>query len=231
VWFSSTARFLNFFVRDLGFYKKFVVPHLIRWAMSNKDAERVRSQVIPAAHGRVLELGIGPGLNLPFYSSSVRELQGVDPSRELLRTARKKIGSTPFPVELIPCSAEELPVEDQVVDTVVITWTLCSIPNPDKALAEVSRVLKPGGELIFVEHGLASEPRVRAWQNRINSPWKVFAGGCNLNRPMDRLISSAGFSILQLETGYLPGLKPLSFTYKGSARKKFSLEAETNSAV
>jgi SAM-dependent methyltransferase len=204
----------------VGFYRKFVLPRLIKLVMSNRDAAQVRSQIIPSARGRVLEVGIGPGLNLPFYSHTVRELQGVDPSKELLKMASKKAGSAPFPVALLPCSAEELPLENQAVDTVVITWTLCSIPEPGKALAEIWRVLKPGGNLIFAEHGLAPEPKVRAWQNRINSPWKALAGGCNLNRPIDRLISSAGFSILELETAYLPGPRMLTFTYKGSARKQ-----------
>lgn len=188
--------------------------------MSNKDAARVRSQVIPSARGRVLEVGIGPGFNLPFYSSCVQRLQGVDPSSELLKMSGKNTSSVSFPVELIQGSAEELPVEDQAVDTVVITWTLCSIPEPTKALSEIRRVLKPGGNLIFAEHGLAPEPKVRIWQNRINSLWKGFAGGCNLNRPIDQLISSSGFSILQLETGYLLGPKMFTFTYKGSARKQ-----------
>ena len=204
----------------MGFYRKFVLPHLIKLAMSNKDAERVRSQIVPAAHGRVLEVGIGPGLNLPFYSNNVQNLRAVDPSPELLRMAGKKTVSVPFPVELIEGSAEELPLEDQAVDSVVITWTLCSIPDPEKALAEVRRVLKAGGDLIFAEHGLAPEPKVRTWQNRVNSPWRALSGGCNLNRPMDRLIASAGFQILQLDTSYLPGPKILTFIYKGAARKE-----------
>ena len=204
----------------MGFYRKFVVPRLIRFAMSNKDAAWVRSQIIPAAHGRVLEVGIGPGFNLPFYSNQVEQVQGVDPSQELLRVAEKKAKLTPFPVELIPGSAEELPLQDETVDTVVITWSLCSIPDPGKALGEVWRVLKLGGDLIFAEHGLAPDPKVSAWQNRLNSAWRALAGGCNLNRPIGRLISSAGFKVAQLDTTYLPGPKMLTFTYKGSARKQ-----------
>jgi ubiquinone/menaquinone biosynthesis C-methylase UbiE len=204
----------------VGFYRKFVVPRLINLSMSNKDTARVRSQIIPAARGRVLEVGIGSGLNLPFYSSDVRELQGVDPSKELLRMASEKAGATLFPVELVSGSAEELPLQDQTIDTIVMTWSLCSISNPSKALDEMRRVLKPGGELIFVEHGLAPEPKVSAWQNRINRPWRAITGGCNLNRPVDRLIAAAGFSLLQLDTTYMPGPKMLTFTYKGCARKQ-----------
>lgn len=188
--------------------------------MNTEVVSRVRSQIIPAAHGRVLEVGIGPGLNLPFYSSNVQDLRGVDPSKELLRMAEKTVSQARFPVELVQGSAEDLPVESDTVDTVVITWSLCSIPDPGKALAEVRRVLKPGGDLIFAEHGLAPEPKVNAWQNRLNPMWKAFAGGCNLNRPIDRLISSAGFNVLQLETTYLPGPKILTFNYKGHARKE-----------
>jgi ubiquinone/menaquinone biosynthesis C-methylase UbiE len=204
----------------VGFYRKFVLPHLINLAMSNAEVTRVRSQIVPAAKGRVLEVGVGSGLNLPFYSTKVLQLQGVDPSAELLRMTGRKSGSVPFPIELIPASAEQIPVEDGVIDTVVITWSLCSIAEPEKALAEVRRVLKPGGDLIFAEHGLAPEPNVQARQNRFNKLWGAIAGGCNLNRPVERLISSAGFSIIKLETMYLSGPKMLTFTYKGCAQKE-----------
>lgn len=154
---SAEIKLPDYQSRNMGFYRKFVLPHLIKLAMSNKDTARVRSQIIPAARGRVLEVGIGPGLNLPFYSSAAQSLQGVDPSPQLLRMASKNAASTLFPVELIAGSAEELPLEDQTADTVVITWTLCSIPDPAKALAEIRRVLKPQGNMIFAEHGLAPE--------------------------------------------------------------------------
>lgn len=188
--------------------------------MSTKEVARIRSHIIPAAHGRVLEVGIGAGFNLPFYSRAVQELRGVDPSSELLRTADKLAKSAPFPVGLILGSAEKIPLESESFDTVVMTWCLCSIPDPGTALGEILRVLKPGGDLVFAEHGLAPEPKVRAWQNRLNSAWRVFAGGCNLNRPIDRLIASAGFNVVQLSTTYLTGPKILMFNYQGSARKK-----------
>lgn len=204
----------------MGFYRKFVVPHLVNFAMDNKDAARCRSEIVPQAHGRVVEIGIGSGLNLPFYSGQVTEVSGVDPSRELLEMARQRTGSVSFPVELINASAEELPLESDSADTVVMTWTLCSIPDPARALSEVRRVLKSSGDLIFVEHGLAPELNIRTWQNRINRPWKAVTGGCNLNRQMDQLISSAGLRIQRLDTIYLPGPKMFTFTYKGSARKQ-----------
>lgn len=204
----------------MGLYKKFVLPRLIHWAMRNKESARCRSQIIPEARGRVLEIGIGSGLNLPFYSSQVVSVRGVDPSRELLRMARERAGSAAFPVELLNASAEELPLENASVDTIAMTWTLCSIPDAGKALSEMRRVLKPGGDLLFVEHGLAPEPEVRAWQKRIDRPWGAVAGGCHLDREVDRLIVSAGLTIRRLDTTYLPGPRMFTFTYQGCARKQ-----------
>jgi ubiquinone/menaquinone biosynthesis C-methylase UbiE len=203
----------------VGVYSKFVLPHLINLAMSNNDTAHCRSEVIPQAHGRVVEVGIGSGLNLPFYSRQVKELWGVDPSPELLGMALKKTSSVPFDVELINTTGEELPFESNSADTIVMTWTLCSIPEPGRALNEVRRVLKADGNFIFVEHGLSRDVSIRSWQNRINRPWRAIAGGCNLNREIDRLISSAGLRIQRLDTTYLPGPKVFTFTYKGSARK------------
>jgi ubiquinone/menaquinone biosynthesis C-methylase UbiE len=204
----------------MGFYRKFVLPHLINLAMSNKDVAGCRSEIIPQARGDVLEVGIGSGLNLPFYSNKAAQVRGVDPSNELLQMAHKRAGSTNIPVELLNASAEELPFPDQAVDTIVMTWTLCSIPDPTRALAEMLRVLKPGGNLLFVEHGIAPESNVRAWQNRINPPWTAVAGGCNLNRKIDDLISAAGFHIFQLHTSYLPGPRMFTFTYRGCAKRQ-----------
>ncbi len=204
----------------MGFYRKFVVPHLVNFAMDNKDAARCRSEIVPHAQGRVVEIGIGSGLNLPFYSDQVTEVSGVDPSRELLEMTRQRTESVSFPVELINASAEELPLESNSADTVVMTWTLCSIPDPARAVSEMRRVLKSSGDLIFVEHGLAAEPNIRKWQNRINRPWRAVTGGCNLNRAIDQLISSAGLRIQRLDTSYLPGPKMFTFTYKGNARKQ-----------
>ena len=203
----------------MGFYRKFVFPHFVNLAMRNKESTRCRSQIIPRARGRVLEVGIGSGLNLPFYSNGVAEVYGIDPSRELLQLARKTAASVAFPVEFMNGSAEEIPLESQTIDTIVMTWTLCSIPDANKTLHEMRRVLKPGCDLLFVEHGLAPEPKVNAWQNRLNRPWKAIAGGCNLNRKIDSLIRSAGFTFVELDANYLPGPKPLTYTYRGRARK------------
>jgi ubiquinone/menaquinone biosynthesis C-methylase UbiE len=202
----------------MGLYSRFVLPWLIDLVMRDKEAARHRAKIIPRATGTVVEVGIGSGLNLPFYTGEVKRLCGVDPSAELLKKARPKTERAPFPVELLQRSAEELPFDGASIDTVVVTWALCSIPDPTRALGEMKRVLRPEGRLIFVEHGLSPDSSVRAWQNRINPLWRRLAGGCNLNRKIDDLIRSAGFEISELKTEYLPGPRPMTFTYEGSAR-------------
>lgn len=202
----------------MGFYSDRILPHLIHLSMRNKQAARHRLRVIPAATGRVLEAGIGSGLNLPFYSSDVTEVVGIDPSTRLIEMARRASGDLPFGIELMARSAETMPFDDRSFDSVVSTWTLCSIPDARAALAEMRRVLKPGGELIFIEHGASPDRRVAAWQNRLNPVWTRFAGGCQINRRIDALIADAGFSITRLEAGYLvDGPRVLTFHYDGRA--------------
>lgn len=202
----------------MGIYAKYVLPRFIDLAMRNKDTARVRGDWVPHARGDVLEVGIGSGLNLPFYSGKVRRVYGVDPSSELQKLARKRMAGQAIDVEFLSQSAEEtLPLSDESVDTVVITWTLCSITNPPRALQEMKRVLKPGGRLIFVEHGRAPDSRVAAWQDRLTPLWKRIGGGCHLNRKVDALLAEAGFTIDELKTAYLPGPRPMTFTYQGFA--------------
>jgi ubiquinone/menaquinone biosynthesis C-methylase UbiE len=202
----------------MSLYARYVVPRLVDFGMRHKSAAQIRSGLIPLAEGTILEVGIGSGLNLPFYSSRASSVCGVDPSLELLDMARKRAKATSMPVTFLAQSAEEtLPLEEQSVDTVVVTWSLCSIPDPLKALRQVRRVLRSTGQLLFVEHGLAPDARVRTWQNRINPLWRRIGGGCNLNRKIDDLIRSAGFEIRELEMKYLPGPKPLTYTYRGLA--------------
>ena len=202
----------------MGVYAKYVLPRLIDLAMRNKDAARVRGEWVPHARGEVLEVGIGSGLNLPFYSSEVQRLYGVDPSAELQRMARTRNANSPLKVEFLSQSVEEpLPLSDRSIDTVVMTWTLCSIADPSKALHQMKRVLKPNGLLIFVEHGRAPEPSVAAWQDRLTPVWKRVGGGCHLNRKVDALLSEAGFKIKELKTTYLPGPRPMTYTYQGFA--------------
>ena len=187
--------------------------------MTQGEATRLRAAHVPAAHGVVLEVGIGSGLNLPFYTRDVTRLYGIDPSKELLAMAKENAAAVRFPVELFNQEAERIPLAAAAVDTVVVTWALCSIANPAQALGEMRRVLKPSGTLIFVEHGLSTDARVGKWQNRLTPIWRRFTGGCHLNRKMDDLVRAAGFTIDELRTEYVPGPRAMTFMYEGRARK------------
>ena len=202
----------------MGFYQDQIVPLLINLTMRRRDLAAYRSRVVPAAGGRVLEIGIGSGLNLPFYSRNVEHLIGLDPSPKLLSMVRRNLRPDTPSIELIEGSAEAIPLENNSVDTVVTTWTLCSIPDAGRALREMHRVLRPTGRLLFIEHGRAPEPNVRWWQDRLTPAWKRIGGGCHLNRAIQNLIEDAGFQFDRFETGYMRGPKPLAFMYEGNAR-------------
>ncbi len=201
-------------------YGTLVLPSLIHFAMTRDEVTRLRAANVPAARGTVLEVGIGSGLNLPFYGSGVARVYGVDPSAELLAMAKGRATAAPFPVELVHGSAERMSLADASADTVVVTWSLCSIANAAAALGEMRRVLKPGGTLIFVEHGRSPDAGVRKWQNLLTPLWRPVTGGCHLNRHMDGLVRDAGFTITALRTGYVPGPRPLTFMYEGVAERK-----------
>jgi ubiquinone/menaquinone biosynthesis C-methylase UbiE len=178
-----------------------------------------RERVIRAAEGRVLEVGIGSGLNLPYYGAGVREIHGIDPSPALLAKAGDAAGRQRLPLTLQLGRAEALPYGTDRFDTAVCTWSLCSVGDPDRALAEIRRVLRPGGTMLFIEHGLAPDGTVARWQHRLNPLWRRCAGGCNLDRDMAALIGRAGLRIDRLETGYrLPGPRLLTWLYEGAAR-------------
>ena len=203
----------------MGFYGKYVLPRIIDIAMRNKESARLRAAWLPRARGEVLEVGIGSGLNLPFYSSEVQRVYGVDPSVERQRMARKRAAARPIKVEFLSQSAEEpLPLAKASIDIVVVTWTLCSITNASSALQEMKRVLKSSGRLIFLEHGRSPDPGVVVWQDRMTPVWKHIGGGCHLNRKIDDLITAAGFQIVELKTCYLPGPRPMTYTYQGYAQ-------------
>jgi ubiquinone/menaquinone biosynthesis C-methylase UbiE len=204
----------------VGFYAKRILPHLINAAMKNKDATRLRAVWVPEARGRVLEIGIGSGLNLPFYSSQVECLYGVEPSAELQKMAEERAKRSNLRVEFLLQSAEDaIGLADESVDTVVMTWTLCSIPDPMRALAQMKRVLKPDGRMLFIEHGKSPDAGVARWQDRLQPAWKKIGGGCHLNRKIDQLLGTAGFEIQELQTGYLPGPRPMTYTYQGRASR------------
>ena len=202
----------------MGLYAKYLLPRLIDLAMRNKDTTRLRAECLPQARGDVLEIGIGSGLNLPFYSSGVRRVYGVDPSIELQRMAAKKLSGVPFEVTFLSQSAEEpLPLGNSSIDTIVMTWSLCSIPNPAAALQQMKRALKATGRMIFIEHGRSADARVMVWQDRITPLWRQIGGGCHLNRKIDELIRTAGFHIIEQKTFYLPGPRAMTYTYQGVA--------------
>lgn len=202
----------------MGLYRKYALPRLIELAMKSPEMSRLRAALIPRANGDVLEVGIGSGLNLPFYSADVRRIYGVDPSAELVRLASTRKAAVSVEVDLLHQSAEkELPLQSGTIDSVVITWTLCSIPNAADALAEIRRVLKRHGRVIFIEHGRAPETAVARWQDRLTPVWKHVAGGCHLNRKIDDLLIAAGFHIPEMKTSYLPGPRTMTYTYQGIA--------------
>ena len=202
----------------MGLYDKYILPRFVHFTCGLKPAMKQREKVVPIAAGRVLEIGIGSGLNLPFYDASrVSHVWGLDPSRDRWALARKRAEDLPFSVEFVEGSADSMPIENSCADTVLVTYTLCTIPDAVGALIDSRRVLKPGGKLIFCEHGRAPDANVRKWQNRLNSTWRYFAGGCNLNRDIPAILNGAGFEISELERMYIPGWKPGCFNYWGTA--------------
>jgi ubiquinone/menaquinone biosynthesis C-methylase UbiE len=202
----------------LGFYQRRILPRLIHFGMAQKQLMPLREQLVAGARGRVLEIGIGSGLNLPFYPRDTDLLLGLDPSRELLHMAKRHSSWVHFPVELSEGRAEDIPLDDGAVDHVVMSWTLCSVVDPLRALSEIRRVLRPGGSLLFVEHGRAPEPRISRWQDRLTPLWRRLAGGCHLDRPIARLIEASGLRLADLETGHLiRGPRIATFHYRGRA--------------
>ena len=204
----------------MSFYQRRVLPCLVHLAMRQKQLLPFRRRVIGEAEGRILEIGVGSGLNLPLYGSAARAVIGIEPSPELLRMARQRAAGISVPVEFLETSAEAIPLDAGSVDAVVTTWTLCTIPDAPRALAEVRRVLKPGGALLFVEHGRAPEPGVARWQDRLDPLWSRFAGGCHLNRKIDDLVSGSGFRIDRLEHARMSGPRTHGFLYEGRARPR-----------
>jgi ubiquinone/menaquinone biosynthesis C-methylase UbiE len=203
----------------LSFYQRRILPRLIHFGMRQKQLLPLRERLVAGTRGRVLELGIGSGLNLPFYPRELDVLLGLDPSRELLQMAKRHSSWVHFPVELSEGQAEDIPLDDGAVDHVVMSWTLCSVADPARVLSEVRRVLRPHGSLLFIEHGQAPDPRLKRWQDRLTPLWRRVAGGCHLNRPIARLIEDSGLRLIELETGYLVrGPRPFTFHYRGIAQ-------------
>ncbi|MDZ4739272.1 MAG: class I SAM-dependent methyltransferase [Alphaproteobacteria bacterium] len=188
--------------------------------MSAKPITYQRKKVVPLAQGRVLEIGMGAGQNLAFYDAAkVQHVWGLEPSAEMRERAQRRAKDIKFSLEFLDLKAEEIPLADKSADTVLVTYTLCTIPEVVKALKGMRRVLKPGGRLIFCEHGKAPDANVRKWQDRITPVWKVIGGGCHVGRAIPELIREGGFEIEKMETMYLPGTPRFAgYNYWGTAK-------------
>ena len=205
----------------MGLYNKYILPKFINCACGSKPINYQRDKLVPYAKGVVLDIGIGSGLNIPFYNKpNINYLYGLDPSPELLEIAKKVAKTNKLEIEFLECGAESIPLPNNSIDTIVITYTMCTIPDISLSSAEMLRVLKPNGRLLFCEHGLAPDKRVAKWQKIINPVWNKIAGGCNLNRDIPKLIESSGLKILEIEEMYLPSTpKFAGYNYWGVAEK------------
>ena len=206
----------------MGFYNKYILPKFLNCACGTKPINFQRDKIVPLAKGIVLDVGIGSGLNIPFYNKSkIDHLYGLDPSDELLKIAKSIAEKHELEIEFLQCGAEAIPLPDNSIDTVLITYTMCTIPDVELSNLEIMRVLKPEGQLLFCEHGLAPDKNIVKWQRRINPIWNKIAGGCNLNRDIPKLITSSGFKILNMEEMYLPSTpKFAGYNYWGVAKKQ-----------
>ena len=203
----------------MGFYNKYILPKIINAGCGTKPIRKQREKVLPLCKGIVLEIGCGSGLNFSFYEeNNIDKLYALEPDKEMLRQAKLVVKEINFPITFLETGAEKIPLEDDSIDTALLTYTLCTIPDPLAALLEIRRVLKKGGKLVFCEHGMAPENNVKKMQNFINSFWPIFVGGCNLNRDIPSLLKDAGFLVDNLETMYLPKTpKWFGYNYWGSA--------------
>ena len=203
----------------MSLYEEYILPHLINCACGMKAVERQRQLVIPNAKGKVLEVGMGSGLNLKHYrADQIDHLWGLEPSKGMRLKAQRNLEDSAIPVEWLDLPSDSIPLEDDAADEVVLTYTLCTIEQPISALIEIKRVLKPGGLVHFLEHGLSPDDCVRRWQSRINSTWKRLAGGCNLNRDIPALLNEVDLQIDKLEQGYIKGPKVAAYQYWGKAK-------------
>ena len=202
----------------MNLYERYLLPTLVHRTCSSATTMSQRAKVVPLARGEVLEVGFGSGLNLPYYDpAKVTKVWGLDPSPELCRMASRAVRDAAFDVELVPARGERIPLEDGLFDTVVITYTLCSIADPARGLREMARVLRPGGRLLFCEHGVAPDAAVRRWQTRLTPLWRHVSGGCHLDRDVPALLEGAGLEVTDMEAAYLPGWSVAGYQYRGAA--------------
>jgi len=206
----------------MSLYEKYVLPKFLNCACGSKPVSYQRKKVVPLAEGKVLEIGIGSGLNLPFYDKAkIDEIWGLDPSEELSEMAKQVADEESMEVKFISSGAEDIPLPDNYFDCVLVTYTMCTIPEVQRANQEIRRVLKEDGKMIFCEHGEAPDQNIRKWQNRINPFWGKLAGGCNINRKIPSLIQDSGFDIIEMEAMYLPNTPKIAgYNYWGYAVSK-----------
>ena len=204
----------------MNFYDKYILPSLINCGCGTKPMRYQRQKIVPLAEGSVLEIGIGSGLNLPFYDlGKINKIWGLDPSTELNSMAKNVSTTIDVEVDFIIAGAEEIPLPDNSIDTVLLTYTLCTIAEVKDSIREMERVLKTSGRMLFCEHGLAPDEKVVRWQERLSPYWKKIAGGCHLNRNIPKIIEDSKFKIVKLESMYLPKTpKFAGFNYWGEAR-------------
>lgn len=203
----------------MGLYDRYVLPQVLDFACGLKAIRKQREKVVPQASGDVLEVGIGTGQNLCHYDhQKVKHLWGLDPAAEMHPKARKRMQAAGLDVDLVPISAEAIPREDASFDTVVLTYTLCSIEDPVTAVREIKRVLKPGGQLLYCEHGKAPDPGVAKWQQRLTPAWRKIAGECRMGRDIPSILNAGGFELPDMQQGYIPGPKILCYNYWGVAK-------------
>lgn len=202
----------------MGWYRDRLFPHVLDWVMRQRPFDRERATTLADAAGDVLEIGFGTGLNLPYYPATVEQLTVVDPVELLPDRVQHRLAKAGRPVHIVRADAAAMPFDAARFDCVVSTFTLCSIPAVEAALAEIHRVLRPGGQLLFVEHGRSDDPRVARWQDRVNPVQRWLGGGCNLNRPIDRLITGAGLELARLERYLMPRTpRIMGEHYRGAA--------------
>jgi len=203
----------------VGFYADQILPRFTNLTLGQRAFTNIRSRVASGLSGEVLEIGFGSGLNVPHYPSSVKRVRAIDPATVGRKLAAHRVAASPVPVEYIGLDASSLPLDSASIDHVLITWTMCTVPDVKRALEEIHRVLRPGGELHFVEHGLSPDPQVAKWQDRLTPFQRRWAGGCHLNRPIDRLIEQAGFTVSRMDNYYMKGPKPMGYMFEGLATK------------
>ena len=203
----------------MGFYEDQVLPRVISVVLGTQEFAQVPRRVAAGLTGEVLEIGFGSGLNVPHYPDAVKRVRAVDPATVGRKLASKRLSASGVPVDFVGLDGQDLPVESESIDHILITWTMCTIPDVESAVKEMHRVLRSGGQMHFAEHGLSPDPAVARWQDRLNPVQRMLAGGCNLNRPIDTVLTSGGFELTRLENFYAKGPKPFVYTYEGVATK------------